>query len=237
MTGIGAAGSGGASAVWQRMAAYRDAARDRRSVSAVTDTSPAVGTPGAASRTTAGTAAPLPLVGTAGRLPTERDLESAADQLVRMRIRYPGAQAVPEAVRRALGVADDLIGPDAPGSAGGIGGTEGVGKTECQTCANRKYQDGSDDPGVSFKSPTAMDPDRAATAVRGHEQEHVVRERAEAQREGRKVVSQSVTIHTDICPECGRVYVSGGVTRTVTASDDAPDPSGTEGRVGFEAVA
>ena len=87
---------------------------------------------------------------------------------------------------------------------------------ECQTCKERKYQDGSDDPGVSFKTPTNIAPEQAAAAVRGHENEHVVREQAKAQRENRKVVSQSVTYHTSICPECGKVYVSGGTTRTVT---------------------
>ena len=90
---------------------------------------------------------------------------------------------------------------------------------ECQTCKDRKYQDDSDDPGVSFKTATNVAPERAAAAVRGHEQEHVVREQAKAAREGRKVVSQSVTIHTGICPECGEVYVSGGTTRTTTMAD------------------
>ena len=33
---------------------------------------------------------------------------------------------------------------------------------------------------------------------------------------GREVVFQTVTIHNAICPECGRIYVSGGTTRTVT---------------------
>ena len=92
---------------------------------------------------------------------------------------------------------------------------------ECQTCKERKYQDGSDDPGVSFKTPTNISPDQAAAAVRGHENEHVVREQAKAQREDRKVVSQSVTYHTDICPECGKVYVSGGTTRTVTRANNS----------------
>ena len=49
--------------------------------------------------------------------------------------------------------------------------------------------------------------------------EHVYREQAKADREGRKVVSQSVTMHTEICPECGKSYVSGGTTRTVTKAD------------------
>ena len=94
-------------------------------------------------------------------------------------------------------------------------------ETECQTCAERKYQDGSDDPGVSFKTAAHIDPNQAASVVRGHEQEHVVREQAKADREGREVVSQSVTLHTAICPECGRSYVSGGTTRTVTQSNQA----------------
>ncbi len=91
---------------------------------------------------------------------------------------------------------------------------------ECQTCKKRKYQDGSDDPGVSYQTPTNIAPEQAASAVRGHEQEHVVREQAKAKREGREVVSQSVTIHTSICPECGDVYVSGGTTRTTTRASD-----------------
>ncbi len=96
-------------------------------------------------------------------------------------------------------------------------------EAKCQTCAKRKYQDGSDDPGVSFKTAQHIDPKMAASRVRGHEMEHVVRERAEAKREGRKVVSQSVTYHTGICPECGKFYVSGGTTRTVTANDNSKD--------------
>lgn len=87
---------------------------------------------------------------------------------------------------------------------------------ECQTCKNRKYQDGSDDPGVSFKSATKVNPDAAASAVRGHEMEHVYRNQAKAAREDREVVSQSVRIKTAICPECGKPYVAGGETRTVT---------------------
>ena len=90
---------------------------------------------------------------------------------------------------------------------------------ECQTCKERKYQDGSNDPGVSFKTPSKIAPEQAAAVVRGHEQEHVVREQAQARRENREVVSQSVTLHTAICPECGKTYVSGGTTRTTARAD------------------
>ncbi len=114
---------------------------------------------------------------------------------------------------------------------------------ECQTCKERKYQDGSDDMGVSFQTPTHIAPDAAPATVRGHEYEHVTREQAKADREGREVVSQSVTYHNAICPECGRVYVSGGTTRTVTAA--APEvpsvPEVVDGQSaypgGFSAVA
>lgn len=87
---------------------------------------------------------------------------------------------------------------------------------ECQTCKNRKYQDASDDPGVSFKSASKVGPEGAAAAVRGHEYEHVYRNQAKAAREGKEVVYQSVRIKTAICPECGDSYVAGGETTTVT---------------------
>ena len=111
---------------------------------------------------------------------------------------------------------------------------------ECQTCKERKYQDGSNDPGVSFKTPTNIAPEQAAAAVRGHEQEHVVREQAKAQRENREVVSQSVTYHTAICPECGKTYVSGGTTRTTTRPAEeqtAADPTRQGRQTPFFAVA
>lgn len=100
---------------------------------------------------------------------------------------------------------------------------------ECQTCKNRKYQDGSDDPGVSFKTASKIAPEAAASAVRGHEMEHVYRNQAKAAREGREVVSQSVRLKTGICPECGKPYIVGGETRTVTKAKNEPDYSvGTE---------
>lgn len=100
------------------------------------------------------------------------------------------------------------------------------GSEECQTCEQRKYQDGSDDMGVSFQTPTRIAPEAVASAVRSHEQEHVTREQAKAEREGRRVISQDVTLHTAICPECGKAYISGGTTRTVTAAES--DPSGED---------
>ncbi|GHU53485.1 hypothetical protein AGMMS49975_11670 [Clostridia bacterium] len=91
-----------------------------------------------------------------------------------------------------------------------------TGTEECQTCKNRKYQDGSDDPGVSFKTPGNIKPEESASKVFAHEGEHFSREAAKAKEEGREVVSNTISVYTSVCPECGKVYTAGGETRTVT---------------------
>lgn len=88
-----------------------------------------------------------------------------------------------------------------------------AGIIECETCASRKYQDGSDE-NVSFKSAQHISPNAAAARVRGHEQEHVSNAYDKAKQAGGKVINASVAIHTAVCPECGRTYVSGGTTTT-----------------------
>ena len=90
---------------------------------------------------------------------------------------------------------------------------------ECETCRKRRYQDDSDDSMVSFQMPTTMSPAAAKSRVRSHELEHVRREGIKARQEGKQIVSQTVQIKTDTCDECGRIYVSGGLTRTVTRVD------------------
>ena len=85
---------------------------------------------------------------------------------------------------------------------------------ECETCENRKYQDGSDEHNVSFKAASHIDPNAAASAVRAHENQHVSNAYKKAAQDDGKVLRASVTIHTSICPECGRSYVSGGTTNT-----------------------
>ena len=167
-----------------------------------------------------------------------------AEMAVRMRIQYPGDAQAQNADKAVLpgaqqdnaaqaanadkasmpnlpGTKDDAQQFENPVTAEAKSAQEVMEEGECQTCKERKYQDGSDDPGVSFKTPTNVAPERAASAVRGHENEHVVREQAKARREDRRVVSQSVTYHTAICPECGKVYVSGGTTRTVTKANNS----------------
>ena len=91
--------------------------------------------------------------------------------------------------------------------------------TECETCKSRKYQDASNDPSVSFQTPTNISPGQSAALVSAHESEHVSNEKAKAEEEGRRVISQTVKLESSICPECGRIYISGGVTKTVTAKE------------------
>gem|GEM_PF-1750462 len=101
-------------------------------------------------------------------------------------------------------------------------GSGASGPAECQICSNRKYQDVSNDATVSFQSPTRLSPGAAETMVRAHEQQHVNHEQVRAQESDREVVSQNVTIHYAICPECGSPYVSGGTTTTVTKAQAQP---------------
>lgn len=91
-----------------------------------------------------------------------------------------------------------------------------IGAVECETCAERTYVDGSDDPGVSFKTPGKISPEASASVVLSHELEHVGNEQNKAESEDREVVSQSVTLHSSLCPECGKAYIAGGVTKTTT---------------------
>lgn len=94
---------------------------------------------------------------------------------------------------------------------------------ECKTCKERKYQDGSDEM-VSFKSAAHISPEAAGAAVRAHEGEHVSNAYSKAAKSGGKVLQASVAIHTAVCPECGRTYVSGGTTTTKIKYGDEKNP-------------
>jgi hypothetical protein len=61
----------------------------------------------------------------------------------------------------------------------------------------------------------------AASAVAAHEQEHVQNNDQKALRDGMKATS-FVQISTSVCPECGRIYVSGGTTTTYYSEKQQP---------------
>ena len=84
---------------------------------------------------------------------------------------------------------------------------------ECETCKNRKYKDGSDEM-VSFKAAGHINPNAAASVVMSHEREHVSNAYQKADAGNGEVVRASVQLKMDVCPECGRTYVSGGETTT-----------------------
>lgn len=162
----------------------------------------------------------------AAREVISNDAKLSIESLMKQHASDPAAMAVRMRIQQAP-QGEQM--PEIPGLKDAKSAQEVAADSECQTCANRKYQDGSDDPGVSFKTATNLTPKEAATAVRGHEMEHVVREQAKAAREDRKVISQSVTISTAVCPECGTVYASGGETTTVTkANPQIEAPQNTE---------
>lgn len=89
-----------------------------------------------------------------------------------------------------------------------------VNPIECETCKNRRYQDGSDEM-VSFKTPGKISPEESFAKVSAHEQEHVTNAIAEGSKPGKELISASVSLKTAMCPECGRAYVAGGTTRTM----------------------
>ena len=94
---------------------------------------------------------------------------------------------------------------------------------ECQTCKERKYQDASNE-NVSYKAATHISPDAAGAAVMAHEGEHVANAYQKAAQGEGEVVSANVSIHTSVCPECGRTYVSGGTTSTVIRYSNESNP-------------
>ena len=125
---------------------------------------------------------------------------------------------------------------NAPSNKGLIYGADGASKpdavepkSKCSTCESRRYVDKSDDASVSYQTPTKINPRMAALAVGAHEREHITNEKAKAGREGRDIVSQTVTINYSICPECNIMYPSGGSARTqsVKSAENGQDDSMT----------
>lgn len=104
-------------------------------------------------------------------------------------------------------------------SQGEIKALKRSGKIECETCKNRKYQDGSDDSTVSYQTPTNISASQSAGKVMAHEMEHYRHETAEARENNEEILSISVSTRKAVCPECGASYTAGGETRVVKRKD------------------
>jgi transposase-like protein len=88
------------------------------------------------------------------------------------------------------------------------------GQAECPTCASRTFKDQSSDGGVSFQAAQSIPMATAGVTVAAHEGEHVSANAAQPGEE--TVTDSSVTLQHGKCPDCGRTYVAGGVTKTTT---------------------
>jgi hypothetical protein len=117
---------------------------------------------------------------------------------------------------------NSIAAPAASGETSEVG--EIMGMEGCQTCKSRRYVDQSSDSSVSFQTPTHISPEQSASKVMAHEREHIANDKAKAEQEDRRVVSQTVSLTTSVCSECGKMYVSGGSARTVTASKNDAGP-------------
>ena len=94
---------------------------------------------------------------------------------------------------------------------------------DCQTCKERKYQDGSDEM-VSFKAAAHISPSASASRVLAHEQEHVSNAFKKAAQGNGKVLQASVRLKSAVCPECGRSYIAGGETATKIQYSNEENP-------------
>lgn len=90
------------------------------------------------------------------------------------------------------------------------------GQAECPTCARRTYQDQSSDGGVSFQAPKHISASTAGVVVMNHESEHVAAGNAQSNPEAGVVKNSTVSLQYAKCPDCGKTYVVGGVTKTTT---------------------
>jgi endogenous inhibitor of DNA gyrase (YacG/DUF329 family) len=90
------------------------------------------------------------------------------------------------------------------------------GQAQCPTCAARQYADESTGGGVSFQAATHISAATAGVVVMNHENEHVAAADRESDPEAGVVKDSTVSLQYGKCPECGKTYVKGGVTKTTT---------------------
>ena len=129
--------------------------------------------------------------------------------------------------RRPDGAEPDVSaqsGPEGAGQSDRVKGGYKSSPADCQTCKERKYQDGSNEADVSFKAPGHISPESSASTVMAHEKQHVSNAYQKAAEKQGQVVACRVSLQTAICPECGTAYVSGGTTSTSISYPDESNP-------------
>ena len=75
----------------------------------------------------------------------------------------PGQEKEDASVLPGQDKAEDEKALDGKSAQGAESAQEALEEGECETCESRKYQDGSDDMGVSFQTPTNIKPEQAAS--------------------------------------------------------------------------
>ena len=166
-----------------------------------------------------------------------REGADPVEMAVRMRIRYAGDGPAGQGAAAQAAGADKAKAPELAGLKGtdaqqaadpsaieAKSAQEVMEEGECQTCKERKYQDGSNETDVSFKAPGHISPQASASTVKAHEQQHVANAYEKAAKNNGKVVSCSVSLRTSVCPECGTSYVAGGTTSTSIAYPNESNP-------------
>jgi hypothetical protein len=103
------------------------------------------------------------------------------------------------------------------------------GASEKQDEGRVAYQDQSDDVGVSFSYPVAMNQYQAPLAVQAHEGEHVIIARAEAMIRNENVTTY-VSIHNGYDSK-GRLITTGGTTIVITSKKPKMKPIKTGNKV------
>ncbi|MDL2233815.1 hypothetical protein LJC63_09620 [Ruminococcaceae bacterium OttesenSCG-928-L11] len=99
---------------------------------------------------------------------------------------------------------------------------------DCETCRKRQYKDESSDGGVSFQAPKHLAASTAGIRVMSHEHEHAAAESTDPGEEGGVTRSSNTYLEYAKCPECGRTYVKGGLTKTTS------QPTSYRKRSGFD---
>jgi hypothetical protein len=90
----------------------------------------------------------------------------------------------------------------------------------CNLCRQRQYEDVSPQHAVTFETPTKIPSIFSALWVATHELQHVLSAKRRALQQEERVIT-TVMLQYNVCPDCGRVHVSGGRT-TVTHLHQPP---------------